>query len=282
MRETVASTTGCASMSKRPASQVLISQASTPHPLSKRAVTQWLQINSQYAQVKLLAARGHLDFADLVLLTMLQRNASGPGSIRSATGASAAQISRRVRKLVALDLVTEEVDAADLCRTRLEATSKSYNVIHEVGKALGSGVLEDLFDFWRILSEVQLALGFSELAARVMLSLCLSDTPPRVGHPSGAAHPLDVGRPLDIGQIAQTCAASRSSVSSAVDALERRDFVRKLRVHGKVHDEAFGEVHDKVREESHERAGCRDGRFVMVSLTDEGRKAIEPWVPDLL
>lgn len=184
-----------------------------------------------------LAAKSPLDAVDLLILWALQDSASSPSDLAEMFSISNPQVSRRLRKLIAFELIAETINDTDLRSYSVAATPKSSNVIHEIRRNLGKDA-DDAFDclcFLMLLRQYvsrELSIRLSGLTAvRVLAAVACSRTP------------------LTVGQISEACGLPQSSISCGVSVLEKHRLACRHR----------------------NRSGAdssRDARFVTVDLTD--------------
>lgn len=194
--------------------------------------------NTALNNLNSLARKGHLSSVDFLVLSALHSGAARtPADIVSGTGLSASQISRRLRALVSLDLVSEEIDGKDLRRYSIAVTPKSRNILHEVRKALGAEE-GDALEFQRALMGMRSAIAKAR-------GVNLGYIPLRILFALHAAH-----ADLSIGELSKICGISQSSVSCAAAALESHGMVRR-------HRPTSG------------NASCPNARFVFVTLSGD-------------
>lgn len=165
--------------------------------------------NAALNALSCLVANSPLDAVDLLILWTLQDSASSPSGLAEMFSISNPQVSRRLRKLIAFELIAETLDVADLRSYSVAATPKSSNVLHEIRRNLGKDA-DDAFDCLRFLMLLrqyvshELSIRLSGLtAARVLAAVACSRVP------------------LTVGQISEACGLPQSSVSCGVSVLEK-------------------------------------------------------------
>lgn len=193
------------------------------------------------AKLQGVAKQGNLDATDIVILhTIQQQGTTSSGELSSTLKLSAPQTSRRIKRLLELNLIAENLGESNYRQCTLAPTSKCGNVIYEIQKQIS----KDAFN-----KAVAICSGLlleKETLNKVMPMAHITLNAVRIVHALAMAKGS-----LTVGCLVEICALPQSSVSSALNQLCKREIIVKTRG-GSTKDD-YREVYVGLSQQSEER-----------------------------